>query len=117
MTKLHRLLAVSALFLGILVFGTSARAQDDPIVGGYGEMSVKSAEALRNARFAVSARARKTGQKIDFVKLVKAEQQVVAGMNFKLRMRVRVKGKVKTVTAVVYQNLRNKKSLTSWRIS
>lgn len=107
--------SVIAASLILLAFAFTVRAQDEPIVGGYGEMSVKSAEALRNARFAVSSRARRTGQKVSFVKLLKAEQQVVAGLNFRLCMRVTVNGKVRTVTAVVYQNLKRRKTLTNWK--
>ena len=99
----------------MLVFSSSASAQDDePFAGGYISMPVTSAEAQQNARFAVASRAKRKGQKIVFVKLLKAKQQVVAGMNYRLCMRVRVNGRIQTVTAVVFQNLQKRKSLTSW---
>jgi hypothetical protein len=110
-----KLLFLAALVIGAFAVNSQMLAQDEPIVGGYGDMSVKSAEALRNARFAVSSRAKRTGQKIVFVKLLKAEQQVVAGLNYRLCMRVRLNGRLRTVTAVVYKNLRNRKSLTNWK--
>lgn len=106
---------VIAASIMLLAFAFTTRAQDEPMAGGYGKMPVTSAEALRNARFAVSSRARRTGQKIVFVKLLKAEQQVVAGLNFRLCMRVVMNGKTRTVTAVVYQNLKERKTLTDWK--
>jgi len=115
MEKINRLAFFGIVVLGILAFNSTVRAQDDePFVGGYIKMSVNSAEAQSAAKFAVSARARRTGKRIVLWKVVRAEQQVVAGMNYRVCMRVFENGKARTVTAVVYKNLRRKRSLTSW---
>lgn len=114
MKTINKLPLLFALVLGIMASNSGVHAQDGPIVGGYGKISVKSAEAQSSAKFAVSARARRTGKRIVLWKVLMAEQQVVAGMNYKVCMRVFVSGKARTVTAVVYKNLRQKLSLTSW---
>jgi hypothetical protein len=103
------------LLLGIEVLNSHVRAQDnEPFAGGYIKMSADSPEAQSSAKFAVAARGRRMGKRIVLWKVVKAEQQVVAGMNYRLCMRVFENGRARTVTAVVYKNLRNKRSLTSW---
>ena len=114
MKKINTLAFFGTLVLGVLAFNSGARAQDHSMVGGYGSISAKSAEAQSSAKFAVSARARRTGKRIVLWKVVRAEQQVVAGMNYRVCMRVFENGKARTVTAVVYKNLRRKWSLTSW---
>ena len=118
MKKINRLAFFGIVGLAVLAFSSGVRAQDHsqdhPIVGGYGTISVRSAEAQGAAKFAVAARARRTGKRIVLWKVLKAEQQVVAGMNYRVCMRVFENGKARTVTAVVYKNLRNKRSLTSW---
>jgi len=114
MKIINKLPLLFALVLGIMAFTSGVYAQDVPIAGGYGKISAKSAEAQGSAKFAVSARARRTGKRIVLWKVLNAEQQVVAGMNYKVCMRVFENGKARTVTAVVYKNLRNKRSLTSW---
>jgi hypothetical protein len=116
MKKINRLAFFGILVLGILAFSSGVRAQEHPIVGGYGSISVRSAEAQSAAKFAVSARARRTGKRIVLWKVLKAEQQVVAGMNYRVCMRVFENGKARTVTAVVYKNLRQKRSLTGWTV-
>ena len=106
-----KLLISLALALGFLAF--SAKAQDTPMVGGYSKISTRSAEAQKAARFAVASRS-VTYRNIVLLNVLKAEQQVVAGMNYRLCMRVSERGRKRTVTVVVYRNLRNRWSLTSW---
>lgn len=116
MKKINRLAIFGILVLGVFAFSSGVRAQEHPFVGGYGSISAKSAEAQSAAKFAVSVRARRTGKRIVLWKVLKAEQQVVAGMNYRVCMRVFENGKARTVTAVVYKNLHRKWSLTSWRV-
>jgi hypothetical protein len=114
MKKINTLAFFGILVIGVLAFNSTVSAQDGPIVGGYSSISPRSAEAQSAAKFAVAARARRTGKRIVLWKVVRAEQQVVAGMNYRVCMRVFENGKARTVTAVVYKNLRRKWSLTSW---
>ena len=103
-----------ALFVvvAIGVYASNASAQ---IAGGYADTEVTSAEAKRAARVAVRARATRTHTTVTLLKINKAETQVVAGLNYRICMRVREGKHVKTVTAIVYQNLKNKYSLTNWK--
>lgn len=103
-----------AILLGVYASVNHVAAQ--MIVGGYADTSASSKEVKRAAKFAVDQRTSRTGGKVKLVKIVKAEQQVVAGMNYRLVLRVADKrGRHRTATVVVYQNLKNKLSLTSWK--
>jgi hypothetical protein len=96
--------------------GTKVHAQADQITGGYGEMSVTDKDAKNAAAFAVKTRTNQTHKTVTMVKIVKAEQQVVAGLNYRVCINVRINnGKTQTVTAVVYKNLQDKKSLSHWK--
>ena len=49
------------------------------------------------------------------VKILQAQQQVVAGMNYKLVLRVRADGSERDAEVVIYQNLKHQYEVTSWR--
>jgi hypothetical protein len=51
---------------------------------------------------------------ISLISIDKAEQQVVAGMNYKVCLKVRNGKRVRYATAVVYRDLKGKRSLSSW---
>lgn len=117
-------LAVCAVFFG----GTqTVRAQTEdikvPIVGGYSSVETTDAEVVSAANFAVKAQAKKQRGKIKLVNVVKAEQQVVAGRNYQMCLQVEVleKGKKtavpQTVQTIVFLNLKQKRSLTSWAVA
>lgn len=112
-TIVHTLLVLLLISAGGIV---AVRAQADQVVGGYSSVSARSGDAKRAADLAVRTRSSKTGKKITLVKIVKAEQQVVAGMNYRVCLLVREgRHKPYTATAVVYQNLKNRRSLTRWK--
>ena len=94
-------------------FGAPAR-QEPPMGGGYQKVSTDDAEVASAARFAINTERRKRGTRISLVGVENAERQVVAGMNYRLCLRVKSRGKVRNVTTVVYKNLKQKYSLTSW---
>ncbi len=101
--------------LGAIAAENRVSAQDEPMTGNYREISVKSKEAKNAAAFAVKTRSAKTGKHITLVKITKAERQVVAGMNYRVVIRVADRrGRVRTATAVVYKDLKRHMSLTSW---
>ena len=105
------LLAVS---LGVAVVST--RAQTEPTAGSYRQMAVSSKEA--RAAAAVAVKNHSSTHPKDTVRLVKilnAEEQVVAGMNYRICMVVKNrKGVRRTVTAVVYQPPNHKMRSTDW---
>jgi hypothetical protein len=88
--------------------------QQSPIAGGYADLDKTDPEASRAARFAVAAAGRRSHTPISLIDLRKAEVQVVAGLNYRLQLSVRTKGKVQGVNAVVYRDLKRRYSLSSW---
>jgi hypothetical protein len=87
----------------------------EPKVGGYSKVSVTQPEVKAAAEFAVAAQSE---AKLELVKVLRAEQQVVAGMNYKLTLSVKDDGKSKTVEAIVWEQpwrKPNRYQLTSWK--
>lgn len=102
--------------LNIVLGGApGALAQQAPIAGGYAETSSSNPEVVSAARYAVRAEAGKRGALISLISIRRAEVQVVAGLNYRLNLRVKVNGKTQDVTAVVYKNLRQRYSLSDWK--
>lgn len=96
--------------LTLLCFVTLGCAQ--PIVGDYSPVATTDADALAAAKFAVA----KHDAKLSFQALDKAAHQVVAGMNYRLSLRVLDSGKSRQAEAVVWRKLGNAgHSLTSWQ--
>ena len=90
------------------------RAQQIPIAGGYSAASKTSKEVKAAAAFAIMKLQKKVrgGSKIKLLSVRQAETQVVAGMNYKLCLSVKMNGKTQTIGAVVYQNLQNQRQLS-----
>jgi hypothetical protein len=102
------LMAVAALAMAS-GYTPAAFAQRIPMAGAYSKTSTGDQEVVSAARFA----AREKG--FMFVDSIKsAEVQVVAGLNYRIVMRVWDSGTLKDVKAVVYKNLKRQYSLKSW---
>ncbi len=92
-------------------------------VGGYAKAEVTKQEVLEAAKFAVQAQAKalqQDGKKVELklVKILAAEEQVVAGMNFRLKLQVLQDGKAKQAEAVVWWQAWRKPDpyqLTAWK--
>ena len=82
--------------------------------GGYKEASVKDADVIAAANFAVGEEGRKEGTSIKLVSIERAEIQVVAGTNYRLCLKVEIDNETKDVKAVVYRNLSKAYLLTDW---
>ena len=101
--------------LNIVLGGVpEALAQQVPIAGGYAEISRSDPAVVSAARFAIREEGRKAGARITLLSIEHSEVQVVAGLNYMLRLKVKVNGQRQDVTAVVYKNLKQKYSLSSW---
>lgn len=119
MFKFKTLMLCAAM---LFIFGGAiqANAQDDDEAGGYVAARVTDASVKAAAAFAVKEKARRSGDTIVLMSIKSAKQQVVAGMNFDLCIEVKSKGKNDDeveelyVKTVVYRNLQNVFSLTSW---
>jgi Aspartic acid proteinase inhibitor len=106
-------LTVVSLVLGSFVMALAQRA------GGYKEVANDDAEVGAAAEFAVKAEGEKQQTTYKLVSVVHAEQQVVAGINYRLCLKVshQKEGEEETtesVRVVVYRNLQKQYSLTSW---
>jgi hypothetical protein len=97
------------------VFVGSALAQ---IAGGYGTADVKDPQVIAAAKFAVSVQNNKlnrTGSRAyTLLEIDKAETQIVAGLNFHVCIKTKLGTNIRSAEAVVYQDLQQKPSLSSW---
>lgn len=105
---------VVALVALYVAFGCANAASAQIRTGGYKEVANDDSEVVAAADFAVSEQGRKQEVSISLVSVEHAEQQVVAGINYRLCLKVEIDGETQEVKAVVYRNLQKEYSLTSW---
>ncbi len=105
------------LIIGVYAGANRVAAQDDGITGGYGTAAVDSKETKKIARWAVKTRSESNGKRLKLVKIVKAETQVVRGLNHRICMDVREgRKKARRVTVVVWEDINNRPlQLTDWK--
>jgi Aspartic acid proteinase inhibitor len=103
-------------FAGIyLLIGGMFSLSAQQIVGNYRKISKSNAEVVAAAKFAVRQEKRVKGNRgLSLVSIERAASQIVAGRNYKICMKVKMNGKTQNATAVVFLNLQDKFSLTSW---
>ena len=101
------LIAACVLFATSGLLGCFAQ---HPMVGGYSALAVTNKEVIDAAAFAVKIQQnvmqRPKGEpptKLELTAIGGAEQQVVAGMNYRLRLKVKVNGVEKDAEAVVWR--------------
>jgi len=101
MKKIVTVLAVLILLVTACPLAGQAR---QAMPGGYTTAAVTDNNVIRAASFAVRAQEKASGKttKLELVKILKAKSQVVAGVNYRLTLRVRLNGKEKTAKAVVW---------------
>jgi Aspartic acid proteinase inhibitor len=110
MKKVFRQMAIIAVL--VLGFVLTASAQK---VGGFKKVSVDNERVVAAANFAVSKQEEnEEGLTLDSIE--RAETQVVAGTNFKLCLKVSLADESQEVKVVVFQNLKQEFSLTSWDV-
>lgn len=122
MKKIWRLIIIAAVTSMLIVAAlnivsgnqSTVFAQQRPIAGGYADTSNSDPEVAAAARFAIKTEKQKLHARIALLSIKHAEVQVVAGLNYRLCLRTRIKGKTRNVNVVVYKNLKQKYSLTSW---
>ena len=107
------MLAVGVVF-GSVAVGLAQRT------GGYKEVAKDDAEVAAAAEFAVTEQGKKQEMTYKLVSVEHAEQQVVAGINYRLCLKVGYRKQDDDVDTtefyrvVVYRNLQKVYSLTSW---
>lgn len=90
------------------------QAQEPPVAGGYQEASRTDLSVISAAKFALKEWRRRKRARVSLISIERAETQVVAGVNYRLCLRVKTRGKIRSVRTVVYQNLQQKYSLSNW---
>ena len=117
------------LIAACVLFATSgllACFAQQPIAGGYSAIAVTNKEVIDAAAFAVKIQQLVVMQhsmgeapaKLELTAIGGAEQQVVAGLNYRLMLKVKVDGVEKDAEAVVWWQPWSKPEpyqLTSWR--
>lgn len=95
--------AALCLFAGLFTAcNEGAPPTEPPLTGGFSKASVSDQEVKAAADFAVAAQAAEEKKKIELVSITAAEAQVVAGMNYKLTLKVLVDGKKQTAEVLVW---------------
>jgi hypothetical protein len=91
-------------------------AQTRPILGGYKVVATDNPEVVAAAEFAVGEQGEKQESTISLVSIERAESQVVAGINYRLCLKVSTESEEEPqdVKVVVHRNLQKQYSLTSW---
>lgn len=84
------------------------------MVGAWSKADVINAEVEEVATKAVSLRAEESGEALEFQEVLAAQMQVVAGVNYRLTLRVEDSGKERTASAIVWKKLDGTCELTSW---
>jgi len=115
----RKLVLAATLLAGVIAVGFvfAASAQK---TGGYREIDKADEGAVAAAEAAVKAESEKKEMAYKLVSIEQAETQVVAGINYRLCLKVgyhKQDDDVDTtefVRVVVYRNLQNQYSLTSW---
>jgi hypothetical protein len=94
------------------------------MTGGFARAAVTNKEVAAAAEFAIEARQKamqeQSGQpaSLELVKILEAEEQVVAGVNYRLKLKVQENGRERQAEVVVWWQAWRKPDpyrLTSWR--
>lgn len=107
----HQILRILAFTL--LAIAASAPKGVAQVPGGYTPVAATDEQALAAAKFAVGAQE----PKLVFQSLDKAEQQVVAGKNYRLTLKVKLNGATRGANAVVWHKLDGQYEVTSWKLA
>jgi uncharacterized lipoprotein NlpE involved in copper resistance len=96
-----------------LNFTLTKRTSSAP--GSYSGINVNDPDVKAAAEFAVTEQGRRDGADLSLIEIVQAQKQVVAGFNYKICLRARSGGKTRTAVVVVYKDLQQQYSLTSFQ--
>ena len=114
--KFKTQLLLLALATGATIHFASAQTPPAaPMVGNYRAALKTDPEVKTAAQFALKTQ--KSGIKLSLISVEQAEKQLVAGMNYRITLKLKSSGKIRFAKAVVYRDLGGKYSLTSWALS
>ena len=112
------LLATVLMAVLVLAVGTSSSHAQD--AGAYSKAETDDSEVAAAANFAMKAREntlRKDDKdaSVSLVAIVEAAKQVVAGINYKMLLKVNINDKDQLVEVVVWKKLSDDYELCSWK--
>ncbi len=113
----HSIRSVSIIAALIFLAAFSALRAEAQNPGGYFAASAKSNEVVKAAKFAVRHTDGVDADKYSYKKVLSAEWQVVAGMNYRMCVRFKKNGVYTTAMTVVYRDLNGAYSLTGWELA
>jgi len=108
---MRRGMLVICMFTVALLIASCAdkKGSEEPVVGGWSSAAVTDANVVEAANVAVKAEAEALREaaggeqvSLDLVAIREASAQVVAGMNYRLKLTVRLDGEEKKAEAVVW---------------
>jgi len=110
---------ISLLTLGTLLLFTSCSTpsthyREPGLPGGYSRVEINP-DVVAAAKFATKEQSRREYVPIALVQVLRAEQQVVAGMNYKMALKVSKTGHMHVVEASVFRGLDGHYELRDWR--
>jgi hypothetical protein len=118
---LWMLLVFVALNIAVSYVNVIFSQQRPPIVGGYKEVAKDAEDVVAAANWAIAEQGRKHELALSLVTIERAERQTVAGVNYRLCLRVKVDDEnedaddaTQGVKVVVYKNLKQEYALKSW---
>ena len=112
--KLQIVVILSAFYI---LLGSLSGANAQAITGNYQKASISDTEIRSAAKFAVKTfkkEKKKQNARISLVSIERAAVQIVAGTNYKLCLKVMINREIQSITTVVFKNLKNKYSVSSW---
>ena len=111
---------IAGLVLALTICQSKSVAEKT-VPGGWQTAPVTDQGVIAAAAFAVKAEEKalpgtkgEHSARLTLVEILSARQQVVAGMNYWLKLKVKVNGKPREGETVVYRNLTGEYTLTSW---
>ncbi|MBU3672981.1 MAG: hypothetical protein FGM43_10560 [Sinobacteraceae bacterium] len=107
------LLAMSSA--AVVASASPGAAPVPPMPGAYQVAASIGPDDRAAATIAVRDRALQERTTLRLVAIERVDRQVVAGLNFRLRLRVELGGQPRMAEAVVYRNLQGQHQLMSWQ--
>ncbi len=113
-----KFLYMVVIALSVFIAGCRCCVREEPrdMPGGFTEASVDDERVTGAAGFAAAeiALSESWGDDFSVKKIIRAEQQVVAGMNYRLLMDIEAAGESVPVAAKVWEKLSGERELLSW---
>jgi uncharacterized protein YbbC (DUF1343 family) len=104
------------ILFGLVLFSSLAAAQQ--ITGGFGNANIKDPQVIAAAKYALetknTAMNRNGNRAFELLEIENAQVQVVAGLNYRVCIKVKLGSIVRSADTLVYQNLQRQYSLSNW---